>query len=1229
MDSPQAERPRRRWARPLAGVLLVLVGLPVLVLAAVVVALHHLDHPWMKQQLLPRVEAAAGLQVDYQTAHVALLSGLRLEGLVVRTPPPLHGIAPEMVRIGTVEARWSPSALLGGPTRIEQVTVRDVTLVLVADDAGSTSLSVVTGTNPTPEPAPTEPSLGTSRQLATLLASAPPVRKVEVSGVSLKYLHVHNGDVVERWSLEGLAALIEAKQLEGAWKLFANLGQPGTPLPLVVTREGSATPTGEAKLELALALEAGASEARVRVDLDAAQQTFDSRFTVRPLLHGAASARFDAEKRRTVIELERTQVTDSTHVEAVSVLPDASADPIVVTRALADVDLGQLLQALPPELRPVALERGKAQLNAQDVTLSAVPVLGAQGKLGLDVDVSSLQWAKDALRVALGSGRISVVATPDARQGLSAQLAFALQGLQVDGPTTLRIPKTHGELKGEQLRPDPSSALGIAGDATLTANMASMDALVAGLRAKAQHLGLRLRAPLVGEPPFTLSADLPVGELHVVTTDGREVLKGPLHLKLDASEVFPHRDDPRLSRARAHMTLDVGDMHATLDATKGPSDVTYTLDVQTPDLVVARPFLPDDIAARLGWKDLAVSLTSKGTASALFSPAPRVDHQTELRLQRPTWDDVTASNVALVLRSRGDSWRHQGELDIRAEGLRAGAIEVGTQHQTLTLDLDRRKPSVHLGVISKEGVKATVDATLSFDRKARTLRTDLTADLPPLGNLSPLLARFRVPAAMESARFALKLDVHGTLLGVISDISSDGDLKLAKDLQKTAGFDGHVALDARGIRWRDDVLFINVPAINWRVDSHVDGIRRSIHSDLKSEKLTVGMHDRRLSFADLSSDTTATFAAPWDADEIVVTQNLKARSLEQKPALPYPVQDLALSFTARRKTSGVIHVPDLQVSNAGTSTELKVRGRLDLSDERRRLALRGELAQDLSKLARPDQLESSGKVSVEFTVASPDLVVFRTFSSLLLQNVNLRLPAKGIVVEGLDGNVPLTENIELADGQLRLTSDVNMNPYPMLRFADQHPLLSRSGFVSAARITTPQVSIAPMAGNLSINQNLVSMTQLEMGVRGGQITGQCLLDWQGRHSTLEARVRATGVQSSRGEPFDGNAAVVISAKDRSINGRAEILRIGNRHLLDLLDLEDPRHVDPATNRVRYALRLGYPDHVRVSFNHGFGSLSITMGGLARLVSIDEIRGIPMGPIVDQLLKSMPALESTP
>jgi hypothetical protein len=143
-----------------------------------------------------------------------------------------------------------------------------------------------------------------------------------------------------------------------------------------------------------------------------------------------------------------------------------------------------------------------------------------------------------------------------------------------------------------------------------------------GFRATAERLGFQLQAPLAGEPPFALKADVPVGGLQVVTAEGREVLKGPVHLKLDVSEAFPRLDEPRLSRARARLALDVGTMHASLDATKGTHEVAYTLAVQTPDLVAARPFIPEQVAARVPWQHLAVNLASTGRLAALFSSSP-------------------------------------------------------------------------------------------------------------------------------------------------------------------------------------------------------------------------------------------------------------------------------------------------------------------------------------------------------------------------------------------------------------------------------------------------------------------------------------------------------------------------------------------------------------------------------------------------------------------------------
>ncbi|RKI48193.1 hypothetical protein D7Y27_05225 [Corallococcus sp. AB004] len=1223
MDSPGAERPRRRLTRIIAGAGLILLATIVLLLIAVVTALHNLDHPWLKPHVVSQVEEASGVRLDYQTARIDVLSGLRLEGLVVRTPPPFQDVAPEFLRVGTLEAAWSFGALLKGPVRVERVAVRDANVVLVADEKGTTSLTNLTGP-PEPEPVD-EASPGTSQQVADLFASPFPVSSIELSNVSLTYVRVQNSAVVDRWSLRGLEAGIEAKPQDKSWKLLVDLGKAGKPLALTLNREA---PAAEALLELALSVEASTDAAHVKVDLDVANQTFDPRFTLRSLLHGVVTAKFDASKQHTTVELERTKLTDSAEVQAQLMLPDASEIPPVLTQALADVDLGRLLRWIPEDLRPFSLERGKVHLEAREVTLSDMPQLGAQGRLGLDVDVAKLLLVQEALKVELGDGRISLTATPDAPQGLAAKLAFALQGLDVGGATPLRVPKASGELTGHQLRPDLSSPFRVAGDAALSAKVEALDVRASGYRAMAERLGFNLQVPLTAKPPFALKADVPV-ELLRVTDGSREVLKGPARVQLHVTDAFPTMEEPRLSKARARLELDVGTLHASLDATKGTDDVAYSLDAQLPDLVMARPFIPDDVAARFPWKHLAVTLASKGRLTALFAPSPRVDHQTELSLKKAGWDDISAASTTLALRSQGDEWKHKGDLALKVEGLRIGETDAGTQHQTLTFDVDRRKLSLKLGLTGHEGLKVAADAALAFNPKARALRMDVKGDFPPLGPLSPLLAKARVPPEVDPSKLAMSGELHGTLTGLITHLGSDGSFRLAPMPPRAASFVGKAHMDLRGVRWKQADQTINVPALRWEGESHADGAQRNVRTTLAVEKLTVSMNDRRFTFADLSSNSTATFTDQWEKGDIELKQLVKVRSMEQKPALPYPVQDVEASFSVVRKPTGVIRIPDLRLSNGGTQTVLKVRGRLDLSNDQQRMGLRGSLEQDLAHLARPGQVEGSGKVTVDFRVASPDLVVFRTTSSLKLQDVNVRMPESGIVVEALNGDVPLTENVEVSQDGVRLLNDLDVNPYSMLRFADQHPLLTRSGFMSADRITTPWVTIAPLAGNLAINQNVFSMSQLEMGVRGGRITGQCMLNWQGKHSTMEAHVRATGVKSSRGEPFDGNAAMVISARDRSINGRAEILRIGNRHLLDLLDVEDPHHTDPATNRVRYALGLGYPEHVRVSFKQGFGSLLITMGGLAKLVSIDEIRGIPLGPIVDRLITTMFPPEALP
>jgi hypothetical protein len=302
-----------------------------------------------------------------------------------------------------------------------------------------------------------------------------------------------------------------------------------------------------------------------------------------------------------------------------------------------------------------------------------------------------------------------------------------------------------------------------------------------------------------------------------------------------------------------------------------------------------------------------------------------------------------------------------------------------------------------------------------------------------------------------------------------------------------------------------------------------------------------------------------------------------------------------------------------------------VQGGIDLGDDQRKLALHASINQDLARASnRPESFTGSGAGRVSLSAESPDFRVFHVRAALALENARVHLPNAKVALDGIDGDVPITLDLTYGKNGVELLRGVQLNPYATLRFADQHPLLKNRSFIAIASITTPFVSMAPFAANLKIEQNIVSLSQLEMGVRGGSITGDGVFDWNGAESTFQADVRASGVMSSHGEPFDGNAAFLVDIGDRSIEGRADILRIGRRHLFDLLDLQDPTHENAGLNRIRTALSFGYPERVRIAFKHGFASAGVTFGGLAGLVSVDDVRGIPIGPLMERMVSSFAA-----
>jgi len=1151
------------------------------VLAAAFV-LTHLELPWVKQ----RIATAAGFELDYDKLELTGLRGLHLEKLVVLNPPEVRATARELLRLDTLDVTWTLSDL----PKVEQLTARGLTAQLVFDESGASSFP------PSKEPAP--PSPGLSKQLAATMKAPRDFDGASVKDVSVTVLRTGGGKLVERVSVSGLALDAKAQADGAGWKLDATLGDA-----LEVARNEA-----RASMKLAMQLQLDARAATLGIDLATSKQTFAPDLAVSELLHVKAAAAFQPEKGQVSIELEPSKLAGVANVEGALVLHDDAALPPELTRAAADAKLGPLLALLPAGAVPFTLDDGDLSLDATGVTLSAVPRFKT---LQLDVTAKQLRMPD----VSAGAVKLAVSAdpasTPDA---VTARATLDVETLET---ADVKLPSGHLELKVAGLTPAPASPARVAGDVALSLELPSLTAKAGELRIAADEVALEATAPLPQRAPFALKADLPLGALRVKDATGRQLLNAPARLQLDLTQATLDLD------GRAQAVLDVAKVHATLDATKAADDLAYTLALETPELGIALPFLDEETAGRAPWRQLSAKLDSQGKVTGLGAAAPAIDHRTTLAMPRLDWDRVQGRDVVLALRSKGDALAHEGDAELKMGRLRAGMKQLGPQHLAAAASVDRRKLSLRTTLATRTGPKLSLSTALAFDAARKALKTNAKLELKDAEGAAPLLVALDLsPAALDLKKLQLGLTLDGAVHGLVESLTPAGEVKLAPELQETVGFEGTGALDVTGFRWQEEGLTLNVPALKWRSQMHAEGPKRTARSTLELERVSFSQSDRRTIATNVAQQLDFSIEGALAKGALSLKQTVRAATIEQRPALPVPVKNASFALTANREAGGLIHLSDIEVKNPETSTELSMRGTLDLSDKRRQLTVRGTLKQDLAALKLPELFEGRGGVELAFRVASPELDVFRTRSKLKFKDVHLKLPDNGIEVEGLEGEVAVNESVRFGSDGIALTKEIDTNPYSMLRFADQHPLLSTSSFITAQRISSPYGEMKPFAGNLTINQNVVSMSQLELGLRGGRVTGQCTVDLQGQETTMEAHVRATGVQSSRGEPFDGNAAVVISVKDRSVNGRAEVLRIGNQHLRDLLDIQDPQHVDPGINRIRYALTVGYPEHLRLVFDHGFASMKISFGGAARLLKVDDVRGIPVGPLLSRALASV-------
>jgi translocation and assembly module TamB len=170
--------------------------------------------------------------------------------------------------------------------------------------------------------------------------------------------------------------------------------------------------------------------------------------------------------------------------------------------------------------------------------------------------------------------------------------------------------------------------------------------------------------------------------------------------------------------------------------------------------------------------------------------------------------------------------------------------------------------------------------------------------------------------------------------------------------------------------------------------------------------------------------------------------------------------------------------------------------------------------------------------------------------------------------------------------------------------------------------------IGPLAANVRIERSDFLIDQLQAGFSSGQIVGQVRASYRDGDPIVRVRLNGTGLRAAKGgDVFDANAALTFVPNALTLDGKLQLVRGSRAHLLAVLDVVDPFHESVSANRVRLALRFGYPKFVRFHLHDGAIDTKVELGGLAQLVRIDEIKATPLGPIMQRYVA--PALALSP
>ncbi|MEM9728472.1 MAG: hypothetical protein AAF997_07800 [Myxococcota bacterium] len=1186
-ESPASRRPWRVLAWVLGGLAMTLL----VVCAAALWVLANLDHRWVKGPVEGLLSDLVGTEVRYEALAFSPFSGIHAKGLVVASPESLRPYADDLLRLDELHAPLEFRPLLSGEIVVPEVRGGALSLTVVATDDGRNSFSELFPSTDEPD----EPSAPISHSLEPLRGLGIDVGPIVLAPIRLHTVEVATttaelggagggpdavnadtdppdqtvGTITRRTELAPLGLYSDGLALsEDPEGSIAIRPHQDDHVALTVIEPPGASPTGTARLSpmIAVKLTSG-SQVAIDASVGLLEQTlFPELQTVKSLFVLEAEADFEPAAAKTTAVVDRLAVLDEALVANVTAaLHDPEAEAAAFSSIHVDGRGSVNVPSLPWALETVTLSGLVGQYRIEGLEVRPRGVVAGEARFEATLDEA--KYDEDPAQLAVEQGRIeasiSAPTDPAANVGtLAVVLAFDTVRARERQSfrSTVRDFDLGIELEG--IGAHDTGMLGLRGTGTLRTSVER----------------------------FTVN-----------TRDITAASKGAMLVDVD------------FENSLAEGALPV-------------------------DFVAVNPKEGDPVRVQ----------------DAVF----------RIRAKEPTFWNLDLGSPSVALEGSIDRVK-VGERSLRAPSIELNATRTKPDHYTLGAEVTadqvswgrfRREPPTTLAVQAEaDASRPAVDAKAELAIAGREPTTMLLAashDAPTSryvfeasgSEAGPLLGAIVFGDGGHRAdRWGFSLSSRGRFRGLFRE-KQDGTLAMSREPARTTRGSHRTELRVDEMKLVRFELTHELKDFTTTVASnHEAPGKGSFDVTSRIGRARYGDRKQPMTIYGYQQGVDVAYAALHGAPSFTIQSRGSLSKFDQPYVPQYPVANVSFGVDADVDETQVYAVRQLfwrnpaggsrfeaQASYEGWSdavreTEVCVKGTVGCPQVaslygREAANVTGLFEQDFSRWRSTDRTHSEGSLSVPFTIESGDLNTYRVLATARFRDVVLELPQFGVVIDDLDAQIPIDQEFA-TEPEFFVVPSRAANAMARKRFFDLYPFTERDSFFTVDRVQVGPEVVGPIAANMHVAGSTVTMDQIHAAYREGFVTGQFLANLNRDDPEVAFRGHLTGVRVEKGKGvLDANLAMSFVPTTLIVEGKAQIVRVSKDHLYAILDAVDPYHEDEDINRVRLGLKFGYPKYVRVNFDEGLMDTKIDLGGLAGAIRIDEIRGIPVTPFLEQYVQ---------